>query len=371
MSHRVSAFFLALRHYDWWLLGFVFILSVISFASLYSIDLSRGGKTLIFFPTQSLAWAIGFGFLLVAASLHVTWYRAAGRLGYFFGIGLLATVLFFGTTIRGTRGWFRFGQFSFQPVELVKVLLIVLLAMLAERYGREASRPRFFLVSGVLTSIFAGLVWLQPDMGSAVVLFGLWFGILCLTESRKRYAAGVLALCLVAAVGGWFGFFKDYQKERVLTFLHPERDLLGAGYNVAQSVVAVGSGQFTGRGLGFGSQSQLHFLPEAQTDFVFSLIAEELGFVGASLIMIVYFFLLWRLITIARRAESDFASYLVLGIALLFFIQIILNIGGSIGILPVTGITLPFLSYGGSSLMMSMLLIGLAESVAQSSPRVV
>jgi rod shape determining protein RodA len=172
---------------------------------------------------------------------------------------------------------------------------------------------------------------------------------------------------VLVALTSWRFYLKDYQKERVLTFLNPERDPMKSGYNVTQSIVAVGAGQFFGRGLGRGSQSQLHFLPEAQTDFIFSVISEELGFFGAGLVILLFFVIIWRLLFIARRANSDFAAYMVLGIALVFMAQIVLNTGGALGLLPMTGVTLPFVSYGGSSLIINLMMIGLAESVYRST----
>ena len=152
-----------------------------------------------------------------------------------------------------------------------------------------------------------------------------------------------------------------------MTFINPNLDPLGSGYNVAQSIIAIGSGNINGRGLGFGSQSQLHFLPEAQTDFIFAVIGEELGFVGTSIVLGLYVILLWRLFYISQKCRDDFSAYLVLGIAFIFFFQIIINIGATLGLLPVTGVTLPFLSYGGSSLVINFFLIGIAESVVKSS----
>jgi rod shape determining protein RodA len=197
-------------------------------------------------------------------------------------------------------------------------------------------------------------------------LTAIWFGLLCLSGTKKRYLAALVVLAAVLATFSWFFLLADYQRERVLTFVNPERDPLGAGYNVTQSIIAIGSGQFWGRGLGFGSQSQLHFLPEAQTDFIFSVIAEELGFVGASLVLFLYLLILWRLLRIIRHAGNDFNAYLAAGILLLFTVQIVVNLGAALGLLPVVGVTLPFLSYGGSSLIINLFLLGVAESVAQS-----
>jgi rod shape determining protein RodA len=234
------------------------------------------------------------------------------------------------------------------------------------RYGRKFYTLRFVIATGLITAVLAGLIMLQPDLGSAIILIGLWLGLLMLTRTRKLFLFLIIGAGAAVFIFGWFFFFADYQKERILTFVDPARDPLGAGYNVTQSVIAIGAGNVFGRGLGFGSQSQLHFLPETQTDFIFAVIAEELGFVGVLLVLVLYFILLWRLTTLARRCQSDFDTYTVLGIALLFFIQIVLNIGAAVGLLPVTGITLPFLSYGGSSLIMNFFLIGIAESIARS-----
>ena len=221
--------------------------------------------------------------------------------------------------------------------------------------------------SGMATLLLCGLILLQPDLGSAAVIGALWFGMLILSGVKKRYVAGLLLALLLGAVLAWVFVFQQYQKDRVLNFLYPEKDPLRSGYNVSQSIIAIGAGQLSGRGLGFGSQSQLHFLPEAQTDFIISVIGEELGFVGMSLVLVLYSALLWRLLVLARRSEDDFSAFLLFGTSFLFFIQIVVNIGGASGVLPVTGVTLPFLSYGGSSLIMNCALIGMAESIVRSS----
>ncbi len=362
----VSRFTSQLRYFDFILPLAVCVLVSIGLVALYSIDLSQGSK-LQYFGTQTFAFVLGIGTALVAASFHVTRYSAGSRFLYFFSLLLLVAVLFFGVTIRGTTGWFRFFGFSFQPAEFAKVGLILMLGRLISKSGRQFFSAKFFLLSGGLTCTLIGLILLQPDLGSSVVLGGIWMGILLFTGVKKRYLVGLIALLAVIGTLGWFFFLKEYQKDRLLTFIHPETDPLGAGYNVTQSIIAVGSGQFFGRGLGQGSQSQLHFLPEAQTDFIISVLGEELGFVGLTLILFLYGVILYRLIRIASRARDDFSTYTVLGIACLFFLQLVINIGGALGILPVTGVTLPFLSYGGSSLIINLLLVGIAESIARST----
>lgn len=355
---------ITLRKFDWVVLMLALALVAIGLSALYSIDLSRG-DTLTFFPTQLIALALGAMVFFIATAWHSSFYQASAKLSYVVCWLLLLAVLFFGETIRGTRGWFQIFGLSFQPAEFAKVGLILFSAWWIGLQGRRFDRWQFILTSGFFTFMLALLVFLQPDFGSAMILIGIWFGLLFLTGVKKRFIALLLILFVIAGSISWAIVLQDYQKDRLLTFIDSSRDPLGAGYNVRQSVIAIGGGQFFGRGLGFGSQSQLHFLPEAQTDFVFSVIAEELGFAGAFTVLALYFLLLWRLLVIAKNAESDFASYSVLGIILMFVLQILVNVGGAAGLLPITGVTLPFLSYGGSSLLVNFLLLGIVESIVR------
>lgn len=356
------------RQFDWALVGLAAALVAVSLTAIYSVDLSRGEK-LNFFFMQSSAAAIGAAFFLGASALHVSFYRNGAKLIYLLAGLLLFAVLFFGETIRGTTGWFHLAGFSFQPAEFAKVGLILFLAAWIERFGRRFDKWQFIFTSGLFTFALVGLILLQPDAGSALVLGAIWFGLLLLTGIKKRYLWGLMAVGLVAVSVAWFFLLVPYQKERVLTFIEPGRDPLGAGYNVTQSIIAIGSGKLFGRGLGFGSQSQLHFLPEAQTDFIFSVIAEELGLVGAAAVLVLYALLFWRLLILIKKARNDFSAYVIAGALLLFFIQIVINLGAAMGFLPVVGVTLPFLSYGGSSLLINLLLLGIVESVARSGAK--
>jgi rod shape determining protein RodA len=353
------------RKTDWWLIITTIILSFIGLAAIYSIDLSRG-DSLIYIPRQITALLLGLIVLFVSASFHISFYENSSKFFYIFSIILLIAVLFFGDNIRGTTGWFRIFGFSFQPAEFAKLALVIFLAWRIERQARRFEKWQFILVLIFLTLVPVFLILLQPDLGSASILLGLCFMILIAVGIKKRYVFILLASTLLIFVFSWMFLFQDYQKQRIITFTSPELDPLGSGYNVLQSIIAVGSGQIKGRGLGFGSQSQLHFLPEAQTDFIFSVIGEELGFVGTSMVLVLYLILIWRFFYIARQTRNDFSAYLVLGIAFLFFFQIVINIGATIGLLPVTGVTLPFLSYGGSSLMINYFLIGIVQSVAKT-----
>lgn len=276
---------------------------------------------------------------------------------------LLIGVVAFGANIRGTKGWFVFSGFSFQPVEMAKVGIILMLAYVVYHFGRRYERPLFFFGTGLVTLLVMGLIMLQPDLGSAVIVGVIWFGTMLLVGARRSYLIGFVMGAIVLAVFGWFFLLHDYQKGRIETFLNPGADPLGRGYNSIQALIAVGAGQVTGRGLGFGSQSQLRFLPEAQTDFIFTVIGEELGLVGVTVFLVLFDVMLYRLVLIVRRSNDDFVSVTVGGIAILFFSQLFINVGANIGLLPITGVTLPFVSYGGSSLIINLFLIGITESM--------
>lgn len=354
------------KQFDWILISLVFVLLAFSFASIYSIDISHGGSAK-FFSTQLIAFTIGSIAFFVAAGFHMTFYQTISKPLYFAALFLLVGVLLFGENIRGTTGWFRIGGFSFQPAEFAKLALILSLGYLVKRQGRKFYRLQFVILSGLVLSAYAVMVMMQPDLGSTLVLGGIWFGILLLSGIKKRYTLGLIFGLVIAFFVAWSFLFKDYQRDRLMNFLNPQNDLLYTGYNVNQSIIAIGAGRVFGRGLGFGSQSQLHFLPEAQTDFIFSVIGEELGFIGSTIVLTVYFLLFIRLIYVAKTSRDDFGAYIILGIVLLFLIQVVFNIGAATGLLPVTGLTLPFISYGGSSLIINMVLLGIAESVARSN----
>lgn len=350
------------RSFDWQLFICVVFLVMMGLASVYSVDLSRGSE-LFYFKKQLIAFCLGLFLLFVAStSQHILW-RYLAKWWYLFSLLLLAGVLFFGETIRGTKGWFSFFGFSFQPVEMAKIGLILMIAYIVSRFGRRFDRPLFFLGTGLVSFLFIGLVMLQPDLGSALLLGAIWFGMIWAVGARRLYLAGFAALVALLAVASWFLFLQDYQKDRVANFINPERDPLGSGYNIAQSTIAIGAGQIFGRGLGFGSQSQLRFLPEAQTDFVFSVIGEELGLAGVVVMLALFALIFWRLVSIIRKSDDDFVATTATGILILFFVQLVTNVGANLGLLPITGVTLPFVSYGGSSLIINLLLIGILESM--------
>lgn len=359
---RIAVF----RQIDWFLLGVPLLLTGAGFAAQYSIGLSlQQSFSNSFLHTQLIAFGVGLALCLLLFVTHRHTLFSSSRLVYIFSLLLLIAVLFFGVDIRGTRGWFRAGGFSFQPAEFAKVSLVLALSWLVERFGRQFHRFAFLFLSGLLTALPIGLIFLQPDLGSAVVLFFIWFGFLLTAHIPFKYIFGIVVGMVAIVLFSWFFVFANYQKDRVLTFVDSSRDPLGAGYNVSQSIIAIGSGGLLGRGLGFGSQSQLRFLPEAQTDFVFAVIAEELGFVGALGMLVLFGLFFWRLLFHMRHIRSEFGAYCVAGILFVFFTQLVFNIGGATGLLPITGVTLPFVSYGGSSLIINYVLLGIALCITR------
>lgn len=353
---------LSWRGFDWALVVAAVFLCAIGFAAIYSVDLSRGAA-LIYTKKQLIAFGIGLVAMFAAAFSAHTFFKAYAKWFYLSVVFLLVLVLFFGETIRGTTGWFSFGGFSLQPVEFAKIGLILMLAYVAANFGRRFEKPLFFIGTGVMAMLMIALVLLQPDLGSAILLGLIWFGLMWLVGARKIYLLLLVFFLAAFSVVAWSYLLAPYQKERLLTFVDPSRDPLGSGYNTIQSTIAVGSGGAFGRGLGFGSQSQLRFLPATQTDFVFSVIGEELGLSGVVVVLALYGLLFYRLLIIARSTKDDFVALTACGTAILFFSQFFINIGANIGLLPVTGVTLPFVSYGGSSLIASLLLIGIVESL--------
>jgi len=333
------------------------------FAAIYSVALSQSGQDFLAVKKQLYALIIGLVIVGIIVWSNYRWTRSFAVLIYAVSCLLLLGVLFFGETIRGTTGWFSIFSFHFQPVELAKLGVIIALARYFADYRRGDFRWRHLFISGAIVGLPTCLTLLQPDLGSALLLIGIWVSLLFFAGLRFRQAAtlGVVAvLCFVVA---WFFVFADYQKSRVISFIDPSSDPMGEGYNVRQAIIAVGSGGWFGRGLGFGSQSQLKFVPESQTDFIFAVIAEEFGFVGVVLLFGAFYLLISRLFYRAKLTRDDFTSFLLIGIASLFLISFLVNAGMNLGLMPVTGIALPFVSYGGSALIMTLIMVGLAESV--------
>lgn len=285
---------------------------------------------------------------------------------FIMGIAFIVLPYFFGEATRGAVRWINLGSFLIQPSELIKPILILFSANFFSK--DEPLTLKKILKFVCIASIPLILVFKQPDLGSTIVYIFL-FGSIIVATGLKRI---VLLTGLVTALGilpVFWRFLKDYQQERILTFLNPSHDPLGAGYNAIQAEIAVGSGQVFGRGLGRGTQSHLNFLPEFHTDFVFATLSEELGLLGSMIILSAFGVLLWRIIKCGEKSADRFAYLVSIGVFAQIVIQVFINIGMNIGIVPITGITLPLVSYGGSSLMATMVGLGIIANIKKGNPQ--
>lgn len=346
------------RNFDW-LLPLAMIL-LISLGTLMIASTALGESRSYDLAIRQLIFAaIGLALFLAASRLDLTFLRPLSVVLYIGSLVLLIAVLGYGLEVRGSLRWIDLGAFRFQPSELVKLSTILLLAHLFASW--DLTKVRNFLITSAVAIIPAGLIVVQPDLGSTAVLLLIWLGMLATTNFPKKVLLPGLAI-LGATIPIGINYLKPYQKERLLTFLDPTADPLGTGYNIIQSTIAVGSGGLLGRGFGRGTQSHLNFLPEHHTDFIFATLAEELGLVGALILFALLGVLLWRLLRAIPEVDR-FGGLILVGLFLYIFFQATINIGMNIGLAPITGITLPFLSYGGSSLISLMLGLGVAEAI--------
>ncbi len=350
------------RRVDWPLFLSAAVLSGLGLLAIWTVDLAQDPDHFSNFKKQLLFVGVGIMLALLGAIFDYRALRSMSRWLYVLGAVLLLAVVVFGTTIRGTRGWFQFGGFTLQPVEFAKILLIVALAKYLSIKAHVIDL-KVLAGTGVLLGIYVALVMRQPDFGSALVLVAIATGMLILTRVPRRYIVIGVATAAVVAVLGWSFFLRDYQKARLISVINPESDPFGRGYNIRQSVIAVGAGGMFGRGLGEGSQSQLRFLPEAQTDFIFSVLAEQLGFVIVVFILVAYGVMFWRLVAISKRTGDGFALFCVAGFFMVILVQMVFNIGMNVGALPIVGLPLPFVSLGGSAMIANFLMLGVVESI--------
>jgi len=342
---------------DWLINGIVFLLLCFGLSAIYSTSPSN-------FYRQVIFASIGFILLFLVSRLNYLNLKNYTLLLYCLAIILLILVLIFSHKIRGASSWFNFSQFGFQPVELTKLVMIIVLARYFAKRSYDIHRWRTIIISAVYLVLPIGFILIQPDLGSALVIIAIWLGISLMAGIKISHAIIICLIFIIIASASWFFLLKDYQKNRLLVFLNPVLDPLGRGYNVIQSIIAVGSGRFLGKGLGFGSQSQLNFLPEQHTDFIFAAIAEELGFVGVFFVLVLFALFFFRCFKILFRIDENFGRFLVLGLVIYFFTHIFINIGMNVGLLPITGISLPLISYGGSNLLMTLIAIGILQSIS-------
>lgn len=345
-----------LKNIDWLLYAAAAFITIVGIITMNSFTGDNN------FATRQIVWlclsSIVF-FLCSAIDWRFLRSTTAVTSVFFLSVALLVLLTIIGSVFKGAQSWFNLGAFAFQPTDFAKLGVILVLSKYFARRHVEIAHIRHIIVSGLYAFIVFVLVFMQPDFGSAVVVMMIWLGMVLVSGISKKHLLLVFLVGVTSVALLWNFGFKDYQKQRVLTFLHPLADIRGAGYNAYQSTIAVGSGELMGKGIGYGTQSKLKFLPEYRTDFIFAAYAEEWGFVGVIILFSAYGVLIYRVLSIAYRGETNFEILYGLGIAILFISHFMIHVGMNIGILPVTGLTLSFMSYGGSHLISEFFALGI------------
>jgi rod shape determining protein RodA len=360
------------RNLDIPLILAVFGLFLLGLFAIYSASASRllnlNSNPFHYVKRQAIAACVGLVGLITVISIDYRVWRRWTKVGYLFTVLLLGATLVAGKISQGSQRWFSLGGFNLQPSEIAKIVIIVVLAHYLEKPGSIQGKK--IIIPFLLIAVPMALIIRQPDLGTSIVFVGIVFAMTYTAGGNVRHL-GIIALvgsavALAAILLSYYGvvvLLEDYQLRRLLVFLDPYSDPTGSGWNVIQSMIAIGSGGFLGKGYLNGTQSQLLFLPANHTDFIFSVAAEEFGFVGASAILLTYAFLIWRGIKIAMLAKDRFGSLLAVGCVGYFSCHLIINVGMTVGIMPVTGLPLPFLTYGGSTLLTSLLAVGILLNV--------
>ncbi len=352
------------KRIDWVL--FLSTLPLVGAGLVTLYPFASGGQ----FFTRQLIWVcVGICVMFLVSRVDVRVLKKTQTiLAIYLGlIGLLLLLFLLGAVFKGAQSWFNLGLFAFQPADPMKLALILVLAKYFSRRHIEIARPKHVLISGAYALLPFFLVLIQPDFGSAVIIAAVWLGMSLASGISKKHLFSILGIAVFGFACLWLLVFQPYQKARILTFLDPLADLQGAGYNAYQSAVAVGSGEIWGKGIGYGTQSRLRYLPEYQTDFVFAAFAEEWGYVGVLLLFVLFGLVFWRIFMNAVQAQGNFEMLFMLGFATLLMTHTFLHVGINVGLLPVTGLTLPFLSYGGSHVLTTYLGLGIIMGMRANS----
>jgi len=351
------------RKLDWGIIISAVVLVLFGLAGIYSACLAKGDFLNLY--KQIAFFVLGLFFMFLISLLD---YRLLKNNSYliltFYAICLvlLAGLHFFAPIIKGTRGWYKIGFLSLDPIEPTKIVLLFLLAKYFSMRHAEMYKFRHIILSGLYVALPALLIFIKPDLGGTMVLVLMWLGVLLISGIKTKHLLIILLCFILASTLSWNFLLKDYQRERVTSFMFPT-DPLGSSWSQDQAKITIGSGRIFGEGLGNGSQVQYGFLPEPHTDFIISVIAEEWGAVGILILFAAYGFLVWKILQIAINAQSNFPRLFASGFAIILISQFLINIGMNLSLLPVVGIYLPFISYGGSGLLFSFIALGVLQSI--------
>lgn len=347
---------------DFWLFGAALLLSLLGLVTMYTF---HGDNS--FFDRQIIWLLLGVGAMFAFMIPDYRFLRA-GHTAFIFYVAvviLLVLVLLFAEVTLGAQSRFDLGLFSLQPAEFSKLALIALLAKYFSKRHEMIGDFRHIIVSGLYAFVIFALVFIQPDFGSALIIFAIWFGMILVSGIHFRHLLLVFAIGALTFGAMWNFVLLDYQKARIHTFLDPLADIQNTGYNVYQSIIAAGSGQVLGKGIGYGTQSKLEFLPEYQTDFIFAAFAEEWGLIGSGILFLLFGIVIWRLIVLAENGATNFERLFATGVALFIIAHFTVHVGMNLGMLPVTGLTIPFMSYGGSHLLVEWIAIGIVMAMSR------
>ncbi len=353
------------KYFDWGLLGMTVLLGFLGLVTLYSAVTSASPTPQKIYYFKQLAWYCA-GLIVMVISFLIN-YKLLDRWAnaiYAICILLLICVILFGKYVGGARRWLILGPLSIQPSEFVKIAVIICLA----RYYSKIANIRGLTLRELLTPLILAaipifLIVRQPDLGTAMLVVLIAGSMTVFVKIERRSFLYIIASCTITIPMVWF-FLKGYQKKRILTFLNPELDPLDAGYHIIQSKIAIGSGMISGKGFLKGTQNALSFLPEQHTDFIFSVLAEEMGFVGSVIPLLIFMMLIIWGLNVAYRCRDPFGTILAVGISSMIFWQVFINVGMAMGLMPIVGVPLPFISYGGSSIVAMMICIGLLMNVS-------
>ncbi len=355
------------KRIDWMLVFFIIPIVFAGLVTMRSFVPEEGAGNFFF---KQLIW-VGLSFVVFFAFSFIDFRflkRTYVLVSIFLFFCFILLVLFvLGHVSHGARSWLSLGGISLQPADMMKLVLVLILSKYFSRRHVEIRNIKHIFISGSYAFIPFVLVLFQPDFGSAMILFFIWLGMVLVSGISKTHLFLVFSAAVLIFTSFWFLIFAPYQKARIANFLNPLADIHGSGYNAFQSTIAVGSGQVVGKGLGFGTQSRLQFLPEYQTDFVLAAYAEEWGFIGSILILILYGLVIWRILYMASLGATNFEMLFGLGVAIFFMSHILINIGMNLGLMPITGIPLPFMSYGGSHLLTEFMALGILMSMHRYS----
>jgi len=335
-------------HIDWILFFSALLISLAGLVTMNSFASEN-----FYFQRQVIWILISVAVFSICSFVDFRFLRRTWIVVSLFSLSSFVLVILFvlGHMVKGAQSWFDLGFFSFQPSDPIKLVVILILAKYFTRRHIEIANVRHILVSGFYVAVIFLLVFLQPDFGSAIIIFLLWLGMVLVSGISKKHLLAVFFIGLASFFILWSFVFHDYQKQRIVNFVYPLADIRGTGYNAYQSTIAVGSGKILGKGIGYGTQSKLKFLPEYETDFIFAAFAEEWGFVGVIILFALFGIVIWRILRNAIHGDSNFEILFGMGLAILFMVHFIIHVGMNIGLLPVTGTTIPFMSYGGSHLL--------------------